>query len=84
MITQPSNVCSVIALTKLFELRDPRVQAVEVKGDLIIPASDRIMTRSRTKLSTLFTWPLRSQDLDQKQKLTPYQTLTNILSSPRH
>lgn len=42
---------SVIALSKLFSLNDPRVVQTMVKGDLIIPKSDRIMTRSQAKLS---------------------------------
>ncbi|KAF1989367.1 ARM repeat-containing protein [Aulographum hederae CBS 113979] len=40
---------NVIALSKLYELDDPRLRQVMVKGDLIIPASDRIMTRSRAR-----------------------------------
>ncbi|KAF2767152.1 ARM repeat-containing protein [Teratosphaeria nubilosa] len=40
---------NVIALTKLYELNDPRVMQVQVKGDLIVPTSNRIMTRSRAK-----------------------------------
>ncbi|KAK8060284.1 importin-beta domain-containing protein [Apiospora saccharicola] len=40
---------NVIALSKLYELNDPRVAQTMVKGDLIVPVSDRIMTRSRAK-----------------------------------
>jgi len=40
---------NVIALSKLFSLNDSRVCQTLVKGDLIIPKSDRIMTRSKTK-----------------------------------
>ncbi|KAI1169901.1 armadillo-type protein [Nemania sp. FL0916] len=40
---------NVIALSKLFSLNDPRVAQTMVKGDMIIPTSDRIMTRSRAK-----------------------------------
>jgi hypothetical protein len=40
---------SIIALAKLYELNDPRIASVQVKGDLIVPKSDRIMTRSRAK-----------------------------------
>lgn len=40
---------SVIALTKLYDLDDPRLSQVHVKGDLIVPQSDRIMTRSRAR-----------------------------------
>lgn len=39
----------MIALSKLFELNDPRISEIQVKGDMIIPASDRIMTRSRAR-----------------------------------
>ncbi|OTB06264.1 hypothetical protein M426DRAFT_319005 [Hypoxylon sp. CI-4A] len=40
---------NVIALSKLFGLNDPRVTQTLVKGDLIIPTSDRILTRSRSR-----------------------------------
>lgn len=40
---------SIIALAKLYELNDSRIAAVQVKGDLIVPKSDRIMTRSRVR-----------------------------------
>ncbi|KAK5111836.1 hypothetical protein LTR85_011734 [Meristemomyces frigidus] len=40
---------NVIALTKLYELHDPRLAEIQVKGDLIVPKSDRIMTRSRAR-----------------------------------
>lgn len=43
------TVCSVIALSKLYDLQDPRLANVQVKGDLIVPQSDRIMTRSRAR-----------------------------------
>jgi hypothetical protein len=39
----------VVALSKLFELNDPRIAEVKVKGDMIMPKSDRIMTRSRAR-----------------------------------
>jgi hypothetical protein len=38
-----------VALSKLFELNDPRIAEVQVKGDLIVPTSNRIMTRSRAR-----------------------------------
>ncbi|KAI0132653.1 importin-beta domain-containing protein [Xylariales sp. AK1849] len=44
---------NVIALSKLYSLNDPRVAQTLVKGDLIVPTSDRIMTRSRAKQSML-------------------------------
>lgn len=40
---------SVIALTKLYDLHDPRLVEIQVKGDLIVTKSDRIMTRSRAR-----------------------------------
>ena len=40
---------SVIALSKIYSLNDPRVAQTMVRGELIIPTSDRIMTRSRAK-----------------------------------
>ncbi|OAA57071.1 importin beta-5 [Niveomyces insectorum RCEF 264] len=43
---------NVIALSKLYDLNDARIAQTLVKGDLIVPTSDRIMTRSRAKQST--------------------------------
>ena len=40
---------SVIALSKLYDLHDPRLANIQVKGDLVVPNSDRIMTRSRAR-----------------------------------
>jgi len=40
---------SVIALSKLYDLNDQRLVNIQVKGDLIVPKSDRIMTRSRAR-----------------------------------
>ncbi|TGJ85420.1 hypothetical protein E0Z10_g3376 [Xylaria hypoxylon] len=40
---------NVIALSKLYSLNDPRVAQTMVRGDMIMPTSDRIMTRSRAK-----------------------------------
>ncbi|KAF2723901.1 ARM repeat-containing protein [Polychaeton citri CBS 116435] len=40
---------NVIALSKLYDLNDLRMAQIQVKGDLIVPKSDRIMTRSRAK-----------------------------------
>jgi len=43
---------SVIALSKLYDLKDPRLGQIMVKGDLIVPENDgRIMTRSRARAS---------------------------------
>jgi hypothetical protein len=39
----------VIALSKLYTLNDPRIAHTTVKGDLIIPTSTRIMTRSQAR-----------------------------------
>ena len=43
---------SVIALSKLYSLNDLRVVQTMVKGDLIVPQSDRIVTRSQSKKRT--------------------------------
>lgn len=43
------TISSVAALSKLYELNDPRLASIQVKGDLIVPKSDRIMTRSRAR-----------------------------------
>jgi hypothetical protein len=42
---------NVIALSKLYDLKDPRLAQVHVKGDLIPNTDGRIMTRSRAKES---------------------------------
>jgi len=42
---------SVIALSKLYDLKDPRLAGVQVKGDLIPNTDGRIMTRSRARIS---------------------------------
>ena len=45
------TLSSVIALSKLYDLKDPRVAQVQVQGDLIPNNDGRIMTRSRAKAS---------------------------------
>ncbi|TKA71274.1 hypothetical protein B0A49_03861 [Cryomyces minteri] len=40
---------NVIALSNIYELNDPRLAQITVKGDLIVPQSNRIITRSRAK-----------------------------------
>lgn len=54
---------NVIALSKLYSLNDPRLVQTLVKGDLIIPTSNRIKTRSQTKLNpdkyTIIPAPLK-------------------------
>ena len=40
---------SVVALCKLYDLQDPRLAEVQVKGDLLVTQSNRIMTRSRAR-----------------------------------
>jgi hypothetical protein len=44
---------SVIALSKLYDLADPRLSQIQVKGDLIVNqnTTGRIMTRSRARQS---------------------------------
>ncbi|RDW80875.1 hypothetical protein BP5796_05573 [Coleophoma crateriformis] len=54
---------NVIALSKLYGLNDQRLAATMVKGDLIIPTSNRIMTRSQARKNpdqyTLIPAPLK-------------------------
>ena len=40
---------NVIALSKIYSLHDERLSRIQVRGDLIVPKSDRIMTRSRAR-----------------------------------
>ena len=46
------TVSSVIALSKLYDLKDPRLAEIQVKGELIPNTDGRIMTRSRARTST--------------------------------
>ena len=48
---------SVLALSKLYTLEDPRLAETMVRGDLIVPTSDRIMTRSKARQSTSTSRP---------------------------
>jgi hypothetical protein len=47
-----TNKCSVIALAKLYDLKDPRLAEIQVKGELVPNTDGRIMTRSRARTST--------------------------------
>lgn len=40
---------NVFALCQLYRLEDPRLSQIMVQGDLIVPKSNRIMTRSQAK-----------------------------------
>ena len=40
---------NVTALSKLYSLEDPRLAHIGVKGDLLVPATDRIKTRSQAR-----------------------------------
>ncbi|KAI5298616.1 hypothetical protein KEM56_003909, partial [Ascosphaera pollenicola] len=40
---------NIIALTKIYQLEDPRIAQVQVKGDLIVQDTGRIKTRSQAK-----------------------------------
>lgn len=44
---------NVIALSKLYDLKDPRLSQITAKGELIPNTDGRIMTRSRAKTSML-------------------------------
>lgn len=52
--TPTNTVSSVIALSKLYSLNDPRLAQTQVKGDLVpnTATEGRIMTRSRAKQSS--------------------------------
>ncbi|KAK3819975.1 MAG: armadillo-type protein [Benniella sp.] len=54
---------STVALTKMFMSADPRIAAVQVQGDLIVPTSSRIVTRSRSRTTpdqfTVTTVPVK-------------------------
>ncbi|RFU32070.1 hypothetical protein B7463_g4248, partial [Scytalidium lignicola] len=62
---------NVIALSKLFSLNDQRVVQTMVRGDLIIPTSNRIMTRSQSKQST--TYQIRNASMYAYDSLDPDQ-----------
>jgi hypothetical protein len=51
LFKQSLTHASVMALSNLYTLNDPRLAQIIVQGDLIIPENDRIMTRSKTKQS---------------------------------
>ncbi|KAI1299168.1 hypothetical protein EDD11_006488 [Mortierella claussenii] len=42
---------STVALTKIFNSRDPRVSAIQVRGDMIVSASSRRKTRSEARVA---------------------------------
>lgn len=69
ILLRNANVYSVIALSKLYTLNDQRVIQTMVRGDLIIPESTRIRTRSQSKNSTTPHFPpatyLQPADPDQ-------------------
>ncbi|KAI9679369.1 MAG: hypothetical protein M1817_005391 [Caeruleum heppii] len=75
---------NVIALSKLYSLNDPRLAQIMVTGDLIVPQSDRIMTRSRTKQTpdqyTIIPLPLKILKLLLAELSFPDPTPTNPLS----
>ncbi|KAG9700059.1 importin beta-5 subunit, partial [Aureobasidium melanogenum] len=54
---------NIIALSRLYDLHDPRLDTVQVKGDMIMPTSTRIMTRSRARANpdqyTIIPAPLK-------------------------
>lgn len=47
-----TNSTSVIALSKLYSLNDLRIAQTSVKGELVVPESNIIMTRSRARASS--------------------------------
>ncbi|KAH6662973.1 armadillo-type protein [Halenospora varia] len=73
---------NVIALSKLYSLNDQRLVQTMVKGDLIIPTSNRIMTRSQAKLSSSSTPTLPIIILSPPLSSTPHLLHPFIPSSP--
>lgn len=75
---------NVIALSKLYNLHDPRLAAVMVKGDLIINPSQagRIMTRSRAKSNpdqyTIVPAPIKIIKVLVEELLSAAGTARNI------
>jgi hypothetical protein len=62
-LSQNLTIHSVIALSKLYDLKDPRLADVQVKGELIPNTDGRIMTRSRARTSTSFNHKHRQTPL---------------------
>ena len=89
-IKQNANATSVIALSKLYDLKDPRLQNIQVKGDLIPNTDGRIMTRSRARQSkrsfprTLFASPSHFEDLlfSNSVNITPSVVPSGISPPP--
>lgn len=71
---------NVIALSKLYDLKDPRLAQISVKGDLIPNTDGRIMTRSRAKSSK---FNLRMIVIRFRMQLIIVQIQTNGLLSRR-
>ncbi|KAF2735470.1 ARM repeat-containing protein [Polyplosphaeria fusca] len=78
---------NVIALSKLYDLKDPRLSQITVKGDLVIPSHGRIMTRSRARNSEYSLSPGRrygfwaGQYQRSKQKEAIYTWFTELAFS---
>ncbi|KAK3986550.1 importin subunit beta-5 [Cladorrhinum sp. PSN332] len=78
---------NVIALSKIYSLNDARVAQTLVKGDLVIPTSNRIMTRSRAKQNpdqyTIIPAPLKILKLlvDELLSASGVQAATNAAAA---
>ncbi|THW41829.1 putative importin 9 [Aureobasidium pullulans] len=72
---------NIIALSRLYDLHDPRLDTIQVKGDMIMPTSTRIMTRSRARANpdqyNIIPAPLKIVKILVDELLSP---LTNAIS----
>jgi hypothetical protein len=73
---------NVIALSKLYDLKDPRLAQIQVKGDLIPNTDGRILTRSRAKSSTYLS--LRPRLIMPMNTLLTHIRSRQMVNHPRH
>ncbi|KAF9581008.1 hypothetical protein BGW38_002133, partial [Lunasporangiospora selenospora] len=68
---------STVALAKVFSSGDPRIAEVKVNGDLIVPQSSRIVTRSRARNTpdqfTVTTVPVKIVRLLSSDLISKYE-----------
>jgi hypothetical protein len=73
---------NVIALSKLYDLKDPRLAQIQVKGDLVPNTDGRILTRSRAKSSTYLS--LRPRLIMPMNTLLTHIRSRQMVNHPRH
>lgn len=71
---------SVIALSKLYSLNDPRLAQITVKGDLIIANDERIKTRSHSKQSMSPAGPFKASSTSLDALARRYSSATDPVS----